>query len=248
VTEHDHPDAERWNDYLDDELDARERSELEAHVATCAECAAELAELGRVVDEARLLHRPKPPEALWEALRLELSGADTPPESARQGRARLLQTYVYPALAVAAILLLAVTILVLRPVHAPEGVADSEELVGLVTDELRQAEDHYGRAVAGLEQIIQQNDGVLAPELNAVLSENLDLIEQAIDESRAALATDPESLVAQESLLEALRRKVSLLQSTILLINEIRKGEGENALDLIDQIRQTDTDTPSNPI
>jgi hypothetical protein len=42
---------------------------------------------------------------------------------------------------------------------------------------------------------------------------------------------------------------VTLLQNTILLINEVRKGQGENALDLIDEMRKTpDVDAPSNPI
>jgi hypothetical protein len=79
-----------------------------------------------------------------------------------------------------------------------------------------------------------------------VLDQNLALIENAIEESRQALATAPSSTVAQESLLSALRRKVSLLQSTILLINEVRKGEGENALDLIEEIRETGSSP--NPI
>jgi hypothetical protein len=94
--------------------------------------------------------------------------------------------------------------------------------------------------------VIRANDGVLSPELATVLNENLDLIESAIGESRAALATEPESNVAQESLLEALRRKVTLLQNTILLINEVRKGQGENAMDLIDEMRESEP--PSNPI
>ena len=75
---------------------------------------------------------------------------------------------------------------------------------------------------------------------------SLDLIAQTIDESRNAIATNPDSSVAQESLFEAFRRKVSLLRNTVLLINEVRKGEGENALGLIDEIRETDD--PSNPI
>ena len=113
-------------------------------------------------------------------------------------------------------------------------------------EELRAAETHYDKAIVGLEQIIAQNDGVLTPELTSVLNQNLDLIENAIDESRTAIATEPQSTAAQESLLQALRSKVTLLQNTILLINEVRKGEGENALDLIDEMRKPSD--PSNPI
>ena len=91
-----------------------------------------------------------------------------------------------------------------------------------------------------------RNQGSLPSELNQTITESLDLIEQTIDESRNAMATNPDSAVAQESLLDAFRRKVNLLQNTILLINEIRKGEGANALDLIDEIRETED--PTNPI
>ena len=80
----------------------------------------------------------------------------------------------------------------------------------------------------------------------AVLRQNLTLIEDAIGESRAAAHQQPESLVAGESLLSALRRKLSLLQNTVLLINEVRKGQGESALDLIDEMR--DSENPNtNP-
>ena len=123
---------------------------------------------------------------------------------------------------------------------------DPAALANLVTEELRAAEIHYENAITGLEQIIDQNEGTLPSELNGTMNESLDLIERAINESREAMATEPESSAAQESLLEAFRRKVGLLQNTILLINEVRKGEGQNALDLIDEIRGSDD--PPNPI
>jgi hypothetical protein len=119
----------------------------------------------------------------------------------------------------------------------------------MVTEELKAAESHYDKAIVGLEQIIAQNGGVLPQELASVLNQSLDLIENAIGESRTAIATEPQSTAAQESLLKALRSKVTLLQNTILLINEVRKGQGDNALDLIDEMRKTPVPNgPSNPI
>ena len=50
-----------------------------------------------------------------------------------------------------------------------------------------------------------------------------------LDESRAALRTEPTSEPAQQSLLEAFRTKVGLLQDTIALINEMRKGNQAEA-------------------
>ena len=54
-------------------------------------------------------------------------------------------------------------------------------------------------------------------------------IDQAIVESRAALTNDPESQPARESLFEALRRKVGVLQATVTLMNEMRQGNQAGA-------------------
>ena len=44
-----------------------------------------------------------------------------------------------------------------------------------------------------------------------------------------ALRTQPENTMAQESLFDAFRRKVALLQDTIALMNEMRKGNQAGA-------------------
>jgi len=63
----------------------------------------------------------------------------------------------------------------------------------------------------------------------AVLQKNLTVIDQAISESRAALKTQPSSTNAQDGLFDALRTKVALLQQTVELINEMRKGNQAEA-------------------
>ena len=55
------------------------------------------------------------------------------------------------------------------------------------------------------------------------------MIDQAIAESRAALAADPQSQPARDSLIDALRRKVGVLQTTVALMNEMRQGNQEGA-------------------
>ena len=150
------------------------------------------------------------------------------------------------AILAAAALVMGVSLWLFFRGRESEAPADPQALANQVTEELRAAESHYENAIQGLEQILSQTQGVRSPELASVLNENLDLIESAIDESRTAMQTEPQSTVAQESLLQALRRKVTLLQNTILLINEVRKGQGENALDRIDEMRNPRE--PGNPI
>ena len=239
------PFTDRLSDYIDGVLSTAEREQLDAHLTECTDCLALVSELRSVRRVARSLPPVEPPEDVWDSIADRIHARDI--SAARRSS-------FHTALAVAAALVLGVSLwIAIAPREPGEPdqpympyMEDPEALADMVTEELRAAESHYQNAIAGLEQIVAQNEGSLPSDLNQTITESLDLIEQTIDESRNAIATSPDSSVAQESLLEAFRRKVGLLQSTILLINEVRKGEGENALDLIDEIRETGD--PSNPI
>ena len=54
-----------------------------------------------------------------------------------------------------------------------------------------------------------------------------------IGQSRAALATAPTDNLAQQSLFEALRTKIALLEDMVALINEMRKGNQEGAARIV---------------
>ena len=85
--------------------------------------------------------------------------------------------------------------------------------------ELQLAEQHYQNAITALEQLTVERDDALDPSVAAEIAQSLKSIDRAIDDSRAALKSDPGSFVAQTSLLEALRMKVALLQETVSLMN-----------------------------
>ena len=95
--------------------------------------------------------------------------------------------------------------------------------------EIDLADQHYQKAIAGLEAVAREGQATLDPQLAAVLQRNIGVTDQAIADSRAAVRTQPTSEVAQASLFEALQRKVSLLRDTIALINEMRKGDQAGA-------------------
>jgi hypothetical protein len=65
------------------------------------------------------------------------------------------------------------------------------------------------------------------------------VIDQSIDESRAALKVNPANERAQESLFDAFRTKISLLQDTISLINEMRKGNQAEAARIADGLNKS---------
>jgi anti-sigma factor RsiW len=220
--------------YVDGELDAIEERNVERHLEGCAACRALVADLRTVRAAAFTLDRREPPADLLPRIQARIA-AELRPAS------RLLawpntRTAWGTWLAAAAALLLTTTIglaPLLRSARSPESAGTDATtgtaLVDSVQADLEAAEQHYDRAIQGLEQIARSDSAELDPQVAAVLQKNLQVVDQAIDESRAALKTQPASATAQEGLFEAMRTKVALLQQTVELINEMRKGNQAEA-------------------
>jgi hypothetical protein len=72
--------TEHLSAYLDEELDARERATIDAHVRVCADCAADLDDMRRLVAYARTVAAQDVPPSrdLWSGIRarIEDRGAD----------------------------------------------------------------------------------------------------------------------------------------------------------------------------
>ena len=111
------------------------------------------------------------------------------------------------------------------------GVAETVE------SEMRQAEAHYDNAIKGLQQIANEGEGELDPAMAVTLQKNLAVIDQAIDESRAAVRSEPTNEPARESLLENFATKIALLQDTVALINEMRKGNDAGAAEIVSGLK-----------
>ncbi len=241
-------------------MDEARRIEVEAHLRDCPSCRALLGDLRQIRVAAARLPATEPPKQVWEKVAAHLPIADRP-AAAREKGGLLHRLFAGPrvryawggAVTVAlAALILVVALPRLRsgqggqmagrpapttagsPVHA----ADTD-LVQSVESELRLAEQHYEKAIAGLEQITKSGQGTLDPQIASTLQKNMALIDQAISESRQALRAQPTSQVAQESLFEAFRRKVALLQDTVALINEMRKGNEAGAAKIIGNLNKS---------
>lgn len=62
------PMNEQMHRYLDDELDATERADFEAHIAACPDCRTHLSELGYVIQKLSLAEWMKAPSGFTEQL------------------------------------------------------------------------------------------------------------------------------------------------------------------------------------
>src|SRR4051812_26342243 len=104
--------TDRLSDYLDNELPAAERAELEAHLLHCVACGAVLADLKRIVTRARGLEDQAPDRDLWPQIAARIgagSGAGAAVVDLREARPRRRWSFSLPQLAAAGIALMAVS-------------------------------------------------------------------------------------------------------------------------------------------
>jgi hypothetical protein len=114
-------------------------------------------------------------------------------------------------------------------VASADGNVPETPTVETVEDTLRRAEAEYEKAIAQLEQILRSGDPAISASAIATLQRSFTTIDSAITESRAALTGNPENLPARTSLFDALGSKVTLLQRTVVLMNEMRQGDAGGA-------------------
>jgi hypothetical protein len=226
-------------DYVDGVLSPERVKAVEAHVHTCALCRATVADFTAIRGAARTLEPQMPAAHVWTniaaAVAQEQRRAVAESESGRRPWWRLatgaLAWQPLAAAAVMLVLLVGGTWLAWRDAAqvAVTSMASSVTPAAGADPEVQLAEQHYSAAIGDLEKVTQTESGSLDPETAKVVQANLEVIDQAIGQSREALKSQPANPVAQESLFDALRSKVQLLQDTVALINEMRKGNQEGA-------------------
>ena len=260
-----HPNDDLLNAYADGSLDAIERADLERHLASCAACRQVVDDLRGIVGAVGTLEDRDPPVRAWSrierAIRLERAHVDPAASGARgfqpsapdvdeaaRSKGSRSFTTALTWLAAAAALVLATLVGLRYAPHGGQTTADGQPQAGAaisavdtaqsVEAELRQAEAHYDNAIKGLEQIASAEQNALDPGTAATLRKNLAVIDQAISESRAAVRSQPSSEPAQQSLIENFKTKIALLQDTVALINEMRKGNEAGAARIVSGLKQ----------
>lgn len=231
--------------YVDRHLDAAQAAEVRAHLLSCDACRAVADDLLHVRDAARALGPVEPPAHVWMEIagRLRLEGGASGPQVPSSPGPQVLRPSGSQAtlqwLGLAAALLL--TTLAVYSVATPDpvapipvatdaaGNATETPTVETVEETMRRAEAEYEKAATQLEQLVKSGDPRVSAAAAAILQRSVTAIDSAIAESRAALTNSPDSQPARTSLFEALRNKVNLLQHTVVLMNEMRKGDASGA-------------------
>ena len=183
-------------------LSRPEAEAVEQHLLGCADCAADFrfqrSLRGRT---AALSNTIAPEHELWPGIRDQIRGI---PPVARTGRPRWQGT---PWLLAAAIVLMAlssgVTALLTRSGSLQPDYGSND---------FRSTEVGYRQAADELVRTLQAHRKELGEPAFRVVEQNLRVIDQAIEETQAALASDPRNRQVTELLWASYEKKIDLLQ------------------------------------
>ena len=227
--------TDRLSEYLDGELPADERAELEEHLAHCVACGAVLADLKRIVARAHGLEDRAPEHDLWPGIAARIGAGPAERRAARHW------SFSLPQLAAAGIALMALSggaAWLLHP--ALQGPADSRpplvatrwetpgfagpgdsQTVLTVADRQRATARGYDAAVADLERVLAAGRGRLDTATVHVIERNLATIDSAIAQAQRAVATDSANFYLNSHLAETMRRKLDLLRQAAALVSSV---------------------------
>ena len=237
------------HELVDGTLGPIRRAELELHLESCDRCRALAADLQEIVRTAKSLDEITPPARVWTSLSAQLRAERgmTPPAST------LVRHRSVALLAIAAALVLAVgaSLFLLRtspvppaasstastapepataqsPAPAP-GNAAPDDPVQSVVIELAATEKQFQRLVEASEA-----SNSVDQKTAAAMQKNLQVMNEAINETRKALDADPQNAPARASLYEVLKQKIQFLQETIALMNEMWQGDAAGAAAIVE--------------
>ena len=197
----------RLDDYADGSLGEGEFQEVELHLSSCAACREQERRLRLILAQARALPRELAPSRdLWGGVAQRI-------EAARRGPATW-----WLGLAAAALVGLSVSLLHQNePATVPVPVTVTPASLTLEGNTLGAAEQEYERAANELLAALQDRRQSLSPQTLADVEKNLAVIDQALNEVRAALGRDPGNKDLTRMLVSAHRKRVDTLRRVVRL-------------------------------
>jgi anti-sigma factor RsiW len=230
--------SESLSDFVDGLLEPVERAALSAHLTACESCRGLVDDLTRLKDAAGSLGPIVPPTHIWENIQASLPSAKRQARTQWMGLAAALVlvttgAYFFTRLTAPDAASLSTSIGTSDAAHAGNSNANATATVETVEQELANAAEHFEKAIAQLEAVAKR-DNALPADAAAKLQISLSQVDTGIAASRAALAIEPQSGPARDSLFSALRKKVEILQQTVALVGAMQRGDRETTAKVLD--------------
>lgn len=207
------------DDYVTGELTEDARAPVAEHIAGCAICQAEVESLKQII--ARAADLPKsiePPIDAWTGIRqtIERDARALAPTVRVAGLGWRPLALAAAALLVAVVSSTGTFLYVTRDGRSAAAsispIERGETPANFAAFTLE--ENNYLRTASILEDLLESQQGALAPETVRQLKASLRTIDEAILEARNALARDPANGMLIEMLSASYRQKVDLLRRT----------------------------------
>jgi predicted anti-sigma-YlaC factor YlaD len=211
---------ELLNDFLDGQLEPELHVETRDHLEGCPACSRELEQLRSLRSVTDRLPRSiEPPRDLWPGVEARLGTGDRRVPGRRRSRLVLRPRH---AVAAVALLAIAFSLTQVRTKKAREGAApaptvqesSATSFVSL-SEEWRRTEVAYERAAAELLEALDAVRDELPPETVLRIETNLEIVDDAIRESREAFEADPGNLDVLQLLAAVHEKRLDLLQQAV---------------------------------
>lgn len=206
---------EEWTDqlsaYLDDELPPEGRRAVESHLADCGPCRRVLADLRAVSAWAPGYEGRPPARDLWPRIAEGIEASRAVPFPAARGRRFSLAQMAAAALLMSALSAGAVWLALGRSgVEAPAVVATADSPLAVPAALLD--DPAYDAAVSDLMAVLSAGRGRLDSATVRIIEANLQVIDMAIAEARAAIVADPSNAYLATRIRSNMQRKLVLLR------------------------------------
>jgi anti-sigma factor ChrR (cupin superfamily) len=222
-------------EYVDGTLPRERMAAFEAHLAACQRCQALVTDFSALRTTASSLERRNPPAHVWNRLAARL-----PATADQHGwTTRLSSASLPPAVAAGIILALVMTgaWLSWRDVWSSQSAAPAGVQATTGTDYVRDAATVVRQEISEIEGHLGGVDaGVMPAPTRAMFEEQLAITDELVVRATAVQQEEPSNELAQQSLFEALRSKLGLLQEMLALVNEMRKGNQEGTARIVSEM------------
>ena len=231
---------ELLSDHLDGDLTPPAERELEQHLLGCEECRITLAELRLVKERARALVDPLAPDDLWAGIASRIGTAGTTSAPSTRSATTLSPKVValpqrrhfmwqLPQLVAAGFLVFLLGAAaayfafqqgVRRGASDSLALGDSSLTTAPGMGSVRLASFDAAKVegeIAELQTVLQRGRGRLDPRTIQVLEHNLQVIQQATEEAKKALAADPANRDLNEYFAGNVQRKLDLMKRATIM-------------------------------
>ncbi len=210
--------TDRLSEYLDDELSAAERRQIDAHLASCPECRSTLEALRAIVSRASQLRDSAPESDLWSGINARIAPLQRPLARGSAFR-RVVSSrlsFTPPQLAAAGLALMVLSGGLVWMARSGDPRVDFQPISAETASRIPAApaalaDPHYDEAVAELERTLKAAQTRLDPATAQVLEQNLSAIDRAIEQSATAIATEPANVYLSRHLADLRQRKLTLM-------------------------------------